>query len=98
VHFSQYTSGCFQQGIQKVLDVRFHPGGEPLLAVSCNEVRQPFFKRYVVVILIAFVRSFMQADKNTSKTGGFCSVLLAICVAVNFDLLMMTASPRVVVV
>lgn len=25
------------QGIQKVLDVRFHPGGEPLLAVSCNE-------------------------------------------------------------
>ncbi|KAG0559778.1 hypothetical protein KC19_10G128500 [Ceratodon purpureus] len=25
------------QGIQKVLDVRFHPGGEPMLAVSCNE-------------------------------------------------------------
>lgn len=25
------------QGVQKVLDVRFHPGGDPLLVVSCNE-------------------------------------------------------------
>jgi hypothetical protein len=36
-------SYCFvmcsgQQGIQKVLDVRFHPGGAPQLVVSCNEV------------------------------------------------------------
>ena len=32
-----YNCGL-QQGIQKVLDVRFHPGGDPLLVVSCNEV------------------------------------------------------------
>lgn len=48
MHFSQYACGCyFQQSIPKVLDVRFHPGGEPLLAVSCNEVRQTFFKCYI---------------------------------------------------
>jgi hypothetical protein len=38
IAIAQPLGSRIDQGIQKVLDVRFHPGGAPQLVVSCNEV------------------------------------------------------------
>ncbi|CAK9202868.1 unnamed protein product [Sphagnum troendelagicum] len=37
IAIAQPLGSRIDQGIQKVLDVRFHPGGAPQLVVSCNE-------------------------------------------------------------